>query len=92
MDQLTWKLPKPENLLKEEWKIYSSSETINPATPKINLTFQPWGAFEEHINAIIVQANFTQAFGAYHGTIELNNVTYVIENGYGVAENHFSKW
>uniref|UniRef100_A0A914PUU0 Uncharacterized protein n=1 Tax=Panagrolaimus davidi TaxID=227884 RepID=A0A914PUU0_9BILA len=90
--KLTWELPEPENLLKHEWKILSAPETVNPNMPKINLSFQPWGALEEHINAIIVQADFVQAFGTYHGTIELSNITYRIEDGFGVAENHFSKW
>lgn len=94
MEKLAWKLPKFENLLNQEWKIYSSlaEKPLDPDSPKINLRFQPWGAMEEHINAIFVQADFVQAFGTYHGTIELFNVTYVIENGFGVAENHFSKW
>uniref|UniRef100_A0AC34FUK4 AttH domain-containing protein n=1 Tax=Panagrolaimus sp. ES5 TaxID=591445 RepID=A0AC34FUK4_9BILA len=92
VEKLAWKLPKPENLLNQKWQIFSISENDNPDSPIIRLYFQPWGALEEHINAIVVQADFVQAFGTYHGTIEMSNVTYIVENGFGVAEKHFSKW
>ena len=73
------------------WQIYSPG-SIDPNAPNIRLTFQPHGSQEEHINLFILDADFVQAFGTYNGTIELAGRKYIIENGFGVAENHYAKW
>jgi len=69
-----------------------SSKDTDSSTPKLNLKFQPWGSHEEHTNVFLVGVDFVQAFGVYSGTIELLGQTYIIENGFGVAEKHYSKW
>lgn len=89
--QVTFKLPEPQRQTTDEWQIYSAGETSDQA-PKIKLTFQPWGSQEEHVNALFVAGDFVQAFGVYRGTIELSGHSLVIENGFGVAENHYAKW
>ncbi len=91
VNRIAYELPEEQYQTKQPWQIYSTGD-ISSETPKIRLTFQPWGSVEEHINAFLVTADFVQAFGMYNGTIELFDHTYVIENGFGVAENHYSKW
>lgn len=88
---MVYELPDEQNLLTQPWKIYSAENTT-PKSPKIRLNFQPWGSQEEHINVLLLAGDFVQAFGVYNGTIELFDQTYIIENGFGVAENHYAKW
>ncbi len=89
--KIAYELPEEQYQLSQPWQIYSV-EDMDSKTPKIRLTFQPWGSQEEHINVFLVAGDFVQAFGVYNGTIELLGHTYVIENGFGVAENHYAKW
>jgi hypothetical protein len=91
VNQIVYELPDEQYQIKQPWQIYSTGD-VSSQIPKIRLTFQPWGSQEEHINTFIVAADFVQAFGMYNGTIELFDHTYVIENGFGVAENHYAKW
>ncbi|CAF1006621.1 unnamed protein product [Rotaria sordida] len=91
VNQIVYELPEEQYITTQLWQIYSTGD-INSKTPKIRLSFQPWGSQEEHINVFLVAGDFVQAFGVYNGTIELFDHTYVIENGFGVAENHYAKW
>jgi predicted membrane channel-forming protein YqfA (hemolysin III family) len=91
VDKIVYELPDKQYLTSQPWQIYSKGDT-NSKTPKIHLTFQPWGSQEEHIHLFVVAGDFVQVFGVYNGTIELFDHTYVIENGFGVAENHYAKW
>ncbi len=88
---MVFELPEAQYQTSQPWQIYSMGATSSK-TPKIRLTFQPWGSQEEHMNVFLFGGDFVQAFGVYNGTIELLNHTYVIENGFGVAENHYAKW
>jgi len=91
VNQIVYELPEEQYQTSQSWQIYSIGD-ISAKTPKIHLTFQPWGSQEEHINMFILAGDFVQAFGIYNGTIELFDHIYVIENGFGVAENHYAKW
>ncbi|CAF4265077.1 unnamed protein product [Rotaria sp. Silwood2] len=91
VNRIAYELPEKQYLTSQSWQIYSTGDT-NSKTPKIRLSFQPWGSQEEHINMFLLAGDFVQAFGIYNGTIELFDNTYVIENGFGVAENHYAKW
>ncbi|CAF3754999.1 unnamed protein product [Adineta steineri] len=91
LNKIVYNLPEERYQTSQPWQIYSTGE-INSKIPKINLTFQPWGSQEEHINVFLVAGDFVQAFGTYNGTIELFDHTYVIKDGFGVAENHYAKW
>ncbi|UJR37604.1 hypothetical protein I4U23_030301 [Adineta vaga] len=91
VDLIVYELPDKEHQTSQSWQIYSSG-TTDRKVPNIRLTFQPWGSQEEHINLFVLEGDFIQAFGTYHGTIELSNHKYIIENGFGVAENHYAKW
>ncbi len=84
-------MPEKQYQTSQLWQIYSVGDT-NDKTPKIHLTFQPWGSQEEYANVFLLNADFVQAFGVYNGTIELFDHTYAIENAFGVAENHYAKW
>jgi len=91
VNQLVYELPEEQYQTSQPWQIYSKEDT-DSKTPKIRLTFQPWGSQEEHANAFLLVGDFVQAFGVYNGTIELFDRTYVIENAFGAAENHYAKW
>ncbi|CAM2702360.1 unnamed protein product [Rotaria socialis] len=91
VNKMIYELPEEKHQTKQPWKIYSSEDTSSES-PKIRLNFQPWGSQEEHINVFLVTGDFVQVFGIYSGTIELFGQTYIIENGFGVAENHRAKW
>ncbi|CAF1646817.1 unnamed protein product [Adineta ricciae] len=88
---IAYELPEKQYLTSDSWQVYSSG-SIDPNAPNIRLTFQPHGSQEEHINLFILDADFVQASGTYNGTIELAGRRYIIENGFGVAENHYAKW
>lgn len=53
----------------------------------VDLTFTPYGARTENINALIMLSKFTQPFGKFTGTIQGRPV-----EGYGVVEEHLAKW
>ncbi|CAF3435461.1 unnamed protein product [Rotaria sp. Silwood1] len=91
VNRIVYELPDKQYITSQSWQIYSTGD-INSNTPKLRLTFQPWGSQEEHINMFLVTGDFVQAFGIYNGTLEVFDHTYVIENGFGVAENHYAKW
>ncbi|CAF5091154.1 unnamed protein product [Rotaria magnacalcarata] len=91
VNKMIYELPEEKHQTSQPWKIYSTADTSSES-PKIRLNFQPWGSQEEHINLFLVTGDFVQVFGIYSGTIELFDQTYVIENGFGVAENHRAKW
>lgn len=89
--RISYELPEKEHQTSRPWQIYSSGE-VDPQTPQIRLTFQPWGSQNEQINVFLLTGDFVQAFGTYDGTIELAGRKYLIENAFGVAENHYAKW
>lgn len=91
VEQMVYELPDQQNMLTQPWKIYSAENTSSKS-PKIRLSFQPWGSQEEHINVLFLAGDFVQAFGVYTGSIQLFDHTYIIEEGFGVAENHYAKW
>ena len=90
-DKIVFELPEEQYLTRQPWQVYSVGD-VDSKTPKIRLTFQPWGSQEEHVNVFLVAGDFVQAFGVYNGTIELFDHTYVIDNGFGVVESHYAKW
>jgi len=86
-------LPSSNLLLSSPWKL-STNNTSEDV--QINLTFQPHGSREEHINLLLISSNFVQPYGIFTGVISVKSEqgvkNYQIENVYGVMENHYAKW
>jgi len=59
----------------------------------INLVFTPSGQRAEKISAGLIYSNFHQPFGVYNGRFkDENNRIYPIENLFGLAEHHVTRY
>ena len=73
------------------WRISTSS------SPFLNLTFEPSGLREEHVNYGVIISDFIQPYGKFKGSVKIstfdsNTENIIIHDAYGVVENHYSKW
>jgi hypothetical protein len=88
---MIYKLPDEQHRTNGIWEI-NSKRDVSGDTANIQLTFEPWGSQEEHTNLLIVAGDFVQYFGVFNGQIQLFGHTFIIENAFGVTENHYAKW
>jgi hypothetical protein len=72
--------PHPE---KDQWLIES---------PVLSLTFTPIGARKENTDWIILSSKFIQPYGYFNGYIRHQSQTYLIDQLFGVVENHQATW
>jgi hypothetical protein len=84
-------LPDAKELNSKPWRI-EAVDLQNPKQSAVALTFEPLGSRREHVSLGILVSKFTQAFGAYSGTISVNGHSYRVNRVFGVAEKHYSKW
>lgn len=75
------------------WKIYANSSAC-----ELNLTFTPHGIREDHTGADVlgIVSDFVQPFGVFSGMVTLRSGPHtwriVVDNVYGVCENHRAVW
>ncbi len=58
----------------------------------IDLKFQPLGARQQRVNAWILRSAFVQPYGMFRGTIRVGEETLVIDDAFGVVEDHDALW
>lgn len=63
----------------------------------MNLTFTPRGSREDHTKLLLVESDFVQPYGTFHGHVRFTNeegdsVIVDVENAFGVVEKHFAIW
>ncbi|CAF1638965.1 unnamed protein product, partial [Didymodactylos carnosus] len=93
--KIIYDLPEEQFQTTKYWNIHSDDTSGSNDIDNINvqLTFEPLGSKEKHLNVIILVAHFVQPYGRFNGTIQINkNEVYTITNAFGVVENHYSKW
>ena len=72
--------------LLEPWRIYDEDG-------KVELRFHPAGERAEDVNLAVVVSRFHQPYGRFEGTLEdANGTLHVLDNVYGVVEQHFARW
>lgn len=67
------------------WKIHS-------ADGRLNLSFTPFGAHRERVNAIFLASNFQQLFGQFSGSLLLADGRTLHIEEVGLVEEHYAKW
>lgn len=79
--------PSEQLQTSQPWQI-----TTADSNPKLNLTVQPKGNYNENENLVVVVIDFVQIYGIFNGMIGASGRTFVIENSIGIVENHYAKW
>lgn len=75
----------PEDLMKE-WKIHDTEG-------RVDLVFEPWVDRKSKTNALLIKSVQDQCFGAFSGTVILDDGTPVqIDEAVGFAEKVFNRW
>ena len=69
-----------------------SSWALRSNDGMIDLHFTPVGARSDKTNALLIQSNFRQFYGRYHGEIHLPQETIVLQGALGLTEDHYAKW
>lgn len=68
------------------------SWAIRSADGIIDLHFTPEGQRSDKTNAGFIISNFSQFFGRFSGEIHLPNETIILQDAWGLTEDHFAKW
>lgn len=71
---------------------HNTTWALRSADGIIDLHFTPAGNRHEKINALFIASNFRQFFGRFHGEIHLPTETIVLQDAWGLTEDHFAKW
>lgn len=74
----------------QSWRIHSNTQTQHNA--HVDLTFTPQNSREDHTNAVVMASHFSQLIGTYSGTITLPERALILNEVWGLAENHYAKW
>jgi hypothetical protein len=73
---------------------YSESQTwqLTSNDGSIELTFDRQGKRAQKLNLILIASNFRQFFGQFNGTLKINEEVIILDNKWGLVEDHYAKW
>lgn len=82
-------LYNPQDVM-QPWQICSNTQV--PTNRKVQLTFTPITQHQDHTDIVFLASHFSQLIGIYNGTVQLADKNIVLNNVWGLAENHYAKW